>query len=523
MEIYDAIVIGAGHNGLACAIHLAAKGWKVAVVEANGEPGGAVKTREATLPGFRHDLFAMSLNQFAQSAFHATYREQLQAHGLGFVPTYNPVASVFPDGTWLGIDADPQQTRRDIAALSPRDAEAWSAMFQGFPRIAPLIGGLMATRMPSAATLGILWSAWRSGGITLLLQLGQLLVSSPRAYLDRHFEHPKLKALMAAWGIHVDFSTQTVGGASFAYLQSMGSQAGPLLIGAGGADTIIRSMVGLLQAKGGQLRLSTPVTRVLTEGERAVGVVLADGQQLRARRAVVSNVHPKLLFGGMVGPTPGREAFDAAIAQYRSSAASLTLHLALDALPDWAASPTLQRFAYIHIAPDMDAIDLCYEQAARGLLPSEPLLVVGQPTAFDPSRAPPGQHALWVQVRFLPYAIQGDAKGEIGSRDWNVVKDLYADRVIDLIERYAPGLKTHILGRHVISPLDLERENACLIEGDGIGGSHHLDQNFLFRPIPGYSRYRTPVKQLYLCGAATWPGAGTNATSGFLVAQDLAG
>lgn len=523
MSTYDAVVIGAGHNGLVCAIHLAAKGWKVAVVEAAAEPGGAVKTREVTLPGFRHDLYAMSLNLFAQSAFNATYGEELKAHGLAFVPAPNPFASVFPDGTYLGVSTDMGETTRGIAAFSPRDAEAWGAMLQDFGRKAPVIGGLMAARMPSWDSLKLIWSAWRSGGSRFLVDLGRLVVSSPRAFLDRHFESEQLKVTMAAWSAHVDFAPQTAGGATFSYLQSLGSQVAPMLIGAGGADTIINAMVSLLRAKGGELILSTPVSKVLTEGDRAVGVALADGRTLQAKRAVISNVHPKLLFGSMIGKTPNREGFDRAIAKYRPGPASMTIHLALGDLPNWTASKALRSYSYIHIAPDMDAIDQTYNEAMVGLLPAEPLLVVGQPTAFDPTRAPPGKHTLWIQVRFLPNEIRGDARGEIGERDWDGAKSAYADRVVDIIERYAPGLKASILGRHVISPKDLTRENPNLIEGDGTAGSHHLDQNFLFRPVPGYSTYRTPVKRLYICGAATWPGAGTSAVSGFLTAKMLAG
>ncbi|WLD96322.1 NAD(P)/FAD-dependent oxidoreductase [Agrobacterium leguminum] len=523
MSTYDALIIGAGHNGLVCAIHLASKGWKVAVIEATDEAGGAVRTREVTLPGFRHDLFAMSLNLFAQSAFYKAYGEELRAHGLAFVSAPNPVASVFPDGTYLGISTDMEATAGAIAAISPKDAVAWADMLKGFITMAPAIGGVMAARMPSWDVFRLLLSLWRRSGFAALLDLGRLAVSSSREFLDRQFESEKVKTTVAAWGAHVDFAPQIAGGATFAWLQAMGSQLGPMTIGKGGADTIIKSMVSLLRAKGGELLLSSPVETVLTEGDRAVGVRLKDGGTLSAKRAVISNVHPKLLFGSMIGATPNRETFDRAIAKYRAGPASMTIHLALESLPGWAASDALKTYSYIHIAPDMDAIDRTYDEAVRGLLSAEPLLVVGQPTAFDPSRAPEGKHTLWVQVRFLPYEIKGDAKGEITATDWGEVKEVYADRVVDIIERYAPGLKAQILGRHVISPRDLVQENPNLIEGDGTAGSHHLDQNFIFRPVPGYSTYKTPVKQLYIIGAATWPGAGTSAASGFLVAKGLAG
>jgi phytoene dehydrogenase-like protein len=171
----------------------------------------------------------------------------------------------------------------------------------------------------------------------------------------------------------------------------------------------------------------------------------------------------------------------------------------------------------------MEMMTRVYAEASAGLLPAEPALVVGQPTAVDPSRAPTGKHVLWVQVRVLPAEIRGDGAATIAARSWDEAREPYADRVINILESYAPGLRGRVLGRAVFSPLDLERENPNLIGGDNLSGSHHLDQNFFLRPVPGWSRYRTPVRNLYLCGASTWPGAGTGAGSGFMVAKMLAG
>jgi phytoene dehydrogenase-like protein len=199
------------------------------------------------------------------------------------------------------------------------------------------------------------------------------------------------------------------------------------------------------------------------------------------------------------------------------------IHLAVDRLPDWRAGAALQSFAYVHVAPDLAMMARVYAEACAGLLPAEPVLVVGQPTAIDPTRAPSGKHVLWVQVRVLPAEIKGDALGVIGARDWDVAKEPYADRVMAILERYAPGLRSSVLARAIFSPRDLERENPNLIGGDSLSGSHHLDQNFLFRPAAGWSRYRTPVRSLYLCGASTWPGAGTGAGSGFMLGKMLAG
>ncbi|MBD8694023.1 NAD(P)/FAD-dependent oxidoreductase [Rhizobium sp. CFBP 13717] len=234
-------------------------------------------------------------------------------------------------------------------------------------------------------------------------------------------------------------------------------------------------------------------------------------------------MHPKLLFGSMVPPDPARTGFDEAISKYRAGPGTMMIHLALDDLPKWTASDVLRQFAYVHIAPNMAMMNRAYSEAMDGLLPAVPVIVVGQPTAIDPDRAPNGKHVLWVQVRVLPAEILGDAKGEITSTDWDEMKYAYADRALEIIEDYAPGFKTKVRSHHILSPLDLERGNPNLIGGDNLSGSHHLDQNSMLRPVAGYSRYKTPVQGLYICGAATWPGAGTGAGSGFMLAKMPAG
>lgn len=212
---YDAVVVGAGHNGLAAAVHLAAKGWKVAVVEGSTTAGGAVKTAEVTLPGFRHDLCAMNLSMFAGSAFLAQYRQELVANGLGFVPAADCFASVFRDGTYLGVSTDLEKTAAAIAALSPEDAEAWRAMLAEFTTDARHIFGLLGAPMPSLAAANVLWKAWRQKGSGWLYDTVRMLLSSPRGFLDARFRHAKLKTMMAAWGLHLDFAPDVAGGALF--------------------------------------------------------------------------------------------------------------------------------------------------------------------------------------------------------------------------------------------------------------------------------------------------------------------
>ncbi|WP_374333162.1 phytoene desaturase family protein [Aestuariivirga sp.] len=520
---FDAVIIGAGHNGLAAAVHLAKRGWSVGVFEAKGEAGGAVKTREVTLPGFRHDLAAMNLSMFAGSPFLREHGEGLGRHGLGFAPAAHCFASVFPDRTWFGVSKDPALTMARLNALNPADAEAWDAMMQRFGKDAPHIFGLLGNVMPSWATAKLIYKAWRQNGTAWTLDMLRFLTMPTRTWADAHFQNDKVKATLAAWGMHLDFPPDVSGGALFPYLESMANQAFGMVIGQGGADTMIKALTGYLKELGGEVHLDAPVAAVIHSAGSASGIRLADGRSITARRAVIANVTPRLLFGTLLPGGSGNPAADEKFRAFRPGPGTMMIHLAMDGLPQWSAGDELSNFAYVHIAPDFAYMNRAYGQAMDGLLPEAPVLVVGQPTAIDPSRAPDGKHILWVQVRVLPKHVKGDAAGAIGGTQWHAIKDAYADRVESIIETYAPGTRDRILARAVFSPDDLEDENPCLVGGDNLSGSHQLDQNFLFRPVAGYSRYKMPMGRLYMCGAATWPGAGTGAGSGYLLGKMLAG
>jgi len=518
---YDAVIIRAGHNGLAAALHLSAKGWSVAMFERSGHIGGCVATDEVTAPGFRSDLAAANLSLFAGSGFHAHYAEELARHGFALAPAARPFASAFPDGTWLGVSTDLDATAAGIAALSQADADRWRAMVAAFPDEAQHIGGLLNTPMTRSALLKFLWRTWRAKGAAWMLDTARMLMSSSRAWLDREFENDKLKAMMASWGMHLDFAPEVAGGAIFPYLESMANQCFGMVLGQGGADVMPRALAAAIRERGGMIETGVAVEQVGHDGTRATAVTLSDGRVIAARKAVIAGTTPAALVD-LTGPTPDPR-YDAQARAFAPAPGTMMIHLALDALPDWSAGSELQEFSYVHLAPSMAAMDLAYIQSKSGLLPTEPVLVVGQPTAVDPSRAPDGKHVLWVQVRMAPMEIKGDAKGEIAATDWAQAARPFADRVLDIIERYAPGLRGKIVAEHIMTPADLERWNPNLVGGDQIAGSHHISQNFLFRPVRGYADWSTPLKNLHLIGASTWPGGGTGAGSGFMLAQDLAG
>lgn len=520
---FDAVIVGAGHNGLSAAVHLAKHGWKVGVFEAASQAGGAVKTRELTLPGFRHDVAAMNLSMFAGSPFLREHGEALGRHGLSFVPAAHGFASVFPDGTWFGVSKDLGTTLARLKAIEPRDAEAWQAMLARFGADAPHIFGLLGNVMPSWAMARVIWKAWRQNGTAWTLDMLRFLTMPVRTWADQNFHDPRVKAAVAAWGMHLDFPPDIAGGALFPYLESMTNQAFGMVIGKGGADTMIKALTGYLKELGGEIHLDAPVAEVIHSAGIASGIRLADGRSITARRAVIANVTPGVLFGKLLPGGSAKPEADRRFKAFRPGPGTMMLHLALDRQPNWSAGAELAQFAYVHIAPDFAYMNRAYAEAMDGLLPEAPVLIVGQPTAIDPSRAPDGKHVLWVQVRVLPKHVTGDAARLIAGGSWSAIKDAYAERVIDIMEAHAPGLRAQIVGRAVFSPDDLEAENACLAGGDNLSGSHQLDQNFLFRPVAGYSRYKMPLDRLYMCGAATWPGAGTGAGSGYLLGRMLAG
>lgn len=518
-KAFDAVLIGAGHNTLAAALHLAAKGWKVGVFEQAAVTGGAVKTGEYTLPGFRHDWAAMNLSLFAGSPFFKLYGAELAKHGCNFVPVAKPFASSFADGKYVGVSTDLEETTALIAALSPKDAATWETLFAGFGAQAPHLFGLLGSPMKLRALAYFMLKTLRAKGVSGTLDLTRFLLQSPRNWLTETFENPHVQAMLGAWGMHLDFAPDVAGGAIFPYLEGMAGQAFGMLIGQGGADTIIKSLVAAIQARSGVVETNAPVARILHDNGKASGIELTDGRKIGATKAVIAGVSPRALTR-LTGATTAE--FDGAMARFSHAPGTMMIHLALSDLPNWTAKP-LKNFAYVHIVPSLAQMAKTYAQAKAGLLPDEPVLVVGQPTVVDPSRAPTGKHTLWLQIRMAPGTILGDAKGEITATDWTQAAEPFAERALDILDAHAPGIRAKILARRIVTPQELEADNPNLVGGDQVCGSHHLSQNFIFRPMRGHADGSTPLQNLHLTGAAVWPGAGTGAGPGYLLARKLVG
>lgn len=496
---YDIIVVGAGHNGLAAGIVLARAGWKVLMLEGQPQPGGMVQTGEVTLPGFRHDLYATNLNAFAGSAMMQEFGPELARHGLDFVQASKAFCSIFPDGDLVGVTTSRDETVSGLARLSQRDASTWNRLLDTFQSISPHLAKMSRQPMPSLASLrSALACPWTGA---------KLVFGSSGGFARRYFENPKVQAMWAVWGMHLDFAPETPGGALYPFMQCMAVQERGLRVGRGGAGAMSAALVALFKQYGGELRCGARVDEVIVDKGKAAGVVVA-GERITTSRGVIANVTPTALFGRMVKGA-SRELRQRT-GRYRFGPGTMMIHLALSELPDWT-NKQARNYFYVHVTPSLEAMSRAYRETSEGMLPHEPVLIVAQPTLIDPSRAPAGKHILSIQVRVVP-----------GGIDWAAHKERYADRMIELLERYAPGLQKIILGRHVISPADLERANPNLVGGDSLAGSHRLSQQFLLRPFLGWSRYGTPVRSLYLCGASTWPGAGVGAGSGWILGGMLA-
>ena len=516
----DAIIIGSGINSLVCAYALVSDGWSVIVLEQAKTAGGAMKTQALTLDGFAHDWAAMNVSLFAGSQFCKDNAPDLIKFGLEFIPVKHCFSSVFKNDSWLGISQDPNLNKSRIAAISPQDAETWQVLGDAFSSEAEHLFGILGAPMKIRAFTSIMWKALRKKGLGGTQDLMRFLGQSPRAWLEETFDSPKVQATLGAWGMHLDFAPDIAGGALFPYLEAMANQSFGMVLGKGGADTIVTALSAAIEAKGGQILCGHAVDQILHHNGCATGVV-ADGASIDAKRAVIANVAPRAMMQ-LVGGTK-QPRYDKSMMDFRHAPGTMMIHLAMSDLPNWSASDELQKFAYIHVAPSLDQMALSYQQASAGLLPQEPVIVVGQPTSVDPSRAPKGKHILWIQVRMVPGVIKADAAGQITTTDWAQAADPFADRVLNLIEAHAPGIRAKILGRRIVTPIELESDNPNLVGGDQVCGSHHLSQNFLFRPARGYADGTTPIRNLYHTGAAVWPGAGTGAGSGYQLGRKLTG
>jgi phytoene dehydrogenase-like protein len=517
----DAIVIGSGHNGLVAAAYLARAGWGVEVLERNPEPGGAVATEELTEPGFRHDTFSSWHPLFHTSAAWAELGDELRARGLEYVNAEDVVtASATPHGAVVA-HRDPERTLEGAPAA---DRDAYLEDVGSLGAQMDVIGELLGTRLASPHAARLAATLARRLGVRDGLAFGARLASSARAWLEGRFAGREVSDLLAPWVLHTGLTPDDAGG-GFQLIALTGAlhQIGMPVV-RGGSDNFVKAFVRLIEDHGGAVRTEAEVERIVVRGGRAAGVVVGDDEIL-AERAVIANTTPTQLYGRLL-PTsavPPRVVAEAARFRYADRAGT-QIHLALSEPPRWRGDERLARAPIVHLTGGLNAVSMACAQARVGLLPAEPTIVCGQPTALDPTRAPEGAAIIWIQLQEVPYRPVGDAAAEIEVTDDGWTDELeraYADRIVFHLAGHIENLPEAVIGRAILSPITLERRNPNFVRGDIYAGAAQLDQSYLWRPLPSYGSHATPLEGLYQCGASTYPGPGLNAASGRIVAMEL--
>jgi phytoene dehydrogenase-like protein len=521
---YDAVVIGSGINSLACAALLARGGWDVAVVERENELGGAVKTAELTEPGYLHDVLSAWHPLWVGGPAHAELGEELARHGLEYLNTELPTATAFPDGEAAFLLRSAEANAAELDRHAPGDGEAWGRMLDAFFPNADLAFGVLGTELWSRAALGLGAKAYRRLGRHGAAEfVGDLLVSS-RDWLAGTFRSERAHGLLAPWVLHTGLGPDAAASGFMTQVIAVAVQEGGMPIPRGGGAKLVTALATLIRAHGGIVQTGGDVEQVLVEDGSAAGVRLADGETIRAERAVIANVTPTQLYGRLLPDGSVPEQIVERARRFRYGRADMQIHFALSEPPRWEGDERLARTAIVHLTPGLDGVSRAVNEADRGLLPAEATVVVGQPLTLDPSRAPDGAGLLWIQLQELPWRIIGDAAGQldVGDGSWTEgLKERYADRIQARIARHIPNLDSAVRRRVVLSPADLQAANINLQQGDPYSGSLALDQNFLWRPFAASPGHATAVDRLWHIGASTHPGPGLGAGSGTLVAKRL--
>lgn len=528
METYDAVVIGSGPNALICSAYLAKGGWSVLILERNDRPGGGLRTEEVTIPGFKHDVYAGFLILFAISQAYTDLGADLRERGLTLLNSRFPAGVSLPGGEAAVLTTDMEANIAAAERLAPGDGAAWAQMLQELGRQAPQFFTLLKTDLTSPEGAALIRELMLAPDGRSPSRFAADALLTARDVLESTFRSPVWRALLAPWVLHSGHGPEDANSGLWVRVFAMGTQSAGLPVGEGGAERMATSLARLIQDHGGQISTKSTVSRILVEGGRAVGVRTEAGEEYRARRAVIATANPDQLYlklladagGDIVPPDLRRMA-----GKYRYGHSVFVVHLALSEPPRWH-DERLNGVTYTHIISGLDGVSRNYNETTRRLLPADPVIGTGTPTTLDPSRAPAGKAVVVLQVLDVPFRLEGDAAGEIdvGDGTWTeAIKERFADRVLRIVERRIPNLSGSILGRSLISPLDLSRYNLNWVEGDPYSGSHAIAQSYVFRPMLGYAGYRTSVPGLTVIGAATHPGLGLGGGSGYIVAQQLLG
>jgi len=496
-QTVDAVIVGAGHNGLVAANLLADAGWDVVVLEADDEPGGAVRSAELTAPGFVNDVcsafypLAVTTSPLAKLG--------LDRHGLRWTHAPAVLAHPLPDGRAAMLDRDLDATAASIGEFAAADAVAWRQRVDVWRRIeGPLLGALMTPFPPVRAGVSLLR---RTGTADALRLVRQFLLPVER-FADELFAGDGAKLLLAGLAMHTDLSPHEAGSAAYGWLLAMLGQEHGFPVPVGGAGRITDALVSRLRSRGGVICCATPVDRVLVAGGRAVGVRTGGGELWRARRAVLADVPAPVLYRDLVGPDRLPDRLVADLTAFQWDNGTIKVDWALSGPVPWK-NPAVGRAGTVHLGGDLAALSRYAVDLTDGRTPADPFLLAGQMTTADATRSPAGTETMWAYTH-------------VPRRDHWPTGDVvaHADRMERVVETYAPGFRDLIAARHVLGPDQFERHNPSLVGGAVNGGTSALHQQLIFRPVPGLGRADTPIDRLYLASSSAHPGGGVHGAPG---------